>query len=301
MEIQSKIRAAVSDPRRAVQYLHRECKKRVNKKRGIDFIEEDWDNLLILDGCRYDLFQDVNDIEGQLSAVRSNASSSQEFFRNNFHGRRLDDLVLFSANTSINRTDAEFCDIYRLWETLWDERTGTVPPSDVTEFVLDHERDYRDKRIVVHYMQPHMPFLMSVDGEIKRHPVSGNYASKPDGADISEELSGTPWWDQLEQGEISHQETWAGYRETLEVSLPYVEKLVDSLPGKTVISADHGNAFGENDVFGHPSHIFEDVVVTVPWLEIEGERKNIKSSESVVSTKESTVDKEKLRALGYLD
>ena len=50
---------------------------------GTRVLGEDWDNLILLDGCRYDLFKEVNTIEGELTKVKSNASSSDEFFEKN--------------------------------------------------------------------------------------------------------------------------------------------------------------------------------------------------------------------------
>lgn len=46
---------------------------------GIDIIDQDWDNLIILDGCRYDYFKQQNDLNGQLQPVISKSSTSSKF------------------------------------------------------------------------------------------------------------------------------------------------------------------------------------------------------------------------------
>ena len=56
---------------------------------GVDVFEEDWDTLIILDGCRYDTFAELNDISGELESRQSQGSTSWEFMEANFHGREL--------------------------------------------------------------------------------------------------------------------------------------------------------------------------------------------------------------------
>lgn len=298
---------AILNPRSALKYGVRKAKKGTRTKwtqlrrNGTNILDRDWDNLILLDGCRCDAFREVNTIKGDYRCIRSNASSSQEFFYANFNKKTLDDVVYYSANTSVDSQSVEFHELYRLWESHWDSDTMTVLPSDVAEFVLETEKYYRNKRVIIHFMQPHMPFLVADGGAIKRHPVAGNFASKPHRETIGENVEvEDPWWERLKRGEITFNETWDAYLSTLEVSLSYVAHIVDQIPGKTVISADHGNAFGENGVFGHPSFVYEDVVIKVPWHVIDGERKNIVGGGDTTQTDRSHVDEEKLKALGYL-
>jgi hypothetical protein len=62
--------------------------KRTQTFDGINVLEEDWDNLVILDACRYDLFKQVNDISGDLQKRQSQASMTAEFLNRNFAGKR---------------------------------------------------------------------------------------------------------------------------------------------------------------------------------------------------------------------
>ena len=43
---------------------------------GTHIMDEDWDNLIILDACRYDLFEEVNTIDGTLESRISLGSAS---------------------------------------------------------------------------------------------------------------------------------------------------------------------------------------------------------------------------------
>lgn len=80
---------------------------------GIDIFERDWDNLIILDACRFDIFARVNEIEGSLEAVRSRGSSTSEFIRENFAGRQFYDTVFVSSNTMVG-SRREHIDVYKL-------------------------------------------------------------------------------------------------------------------------------------------------------------------------------------------
>lgn len=51
-------------------------------------------------------------------------------------------------------------------------------------------------------------------------------------------------------GTIAAERARAAYRETLEIALEEVESLLKAISGRVVISADHGEHFGE------PTHLF---------------------------------------------
>ena len=59
------------------------------------------------------------------------------------------------------------------------------------------------------------------------------------------------------------------YQQDLELALKEVEKLLEELDGKVVITSDHGESFGENLEWGHPLKSKNPVLVEVPWLEVK--------------------------------
>ena len=66
---------------------------------GIDVMKEDWDNLIILDACRYDYFKEKQkNIRGELESVVSRGAHSSEFIEKNFLGRKLHDTIYVTAN-----------------------------------------------------------------------------------------------------------------------------------------------------------------------------------------------------------
>jgi hypothetical protein len=179
----------------------------------------------------------------------------------------------------------------------------TVLPDVLTGYILNHADDYNDKRLVIHFMQPHMPFLRRTETGIKRHTISADvgllkYSDFADGADPNN----IPWWNRLETGEITRKDAFDAYRNTLQIVLEEIKPLLNKLQGKTVVSADHGNAFGEDGIYGHPQYRAHQSLVKVPWfISHNGGRKNTQSADRLTSTQSlSAVDKEKLRALGYV-
>ena len=87
-----------------------------------------------------------------------------------------------------------------------------------------------------------------------------------------------------------------GYKENLKIAIDYVERLVGNLNGKIIITADHGETFGEPlhplipiRVFEHPSGCRIDCLIKVPWFIIEKDNeKKRKTKEEVVKIKEIT-------------
>lgn len=268
---------------------------------GVDVIEEDWDTLVVLDACRYDLFAAVNTLEGRLERKRSRGSHTSEFLFGNFDGRTLHDTVYTTASPQLERyrdaIDVEFHAVENVWNTdRWDEEVGTVSPEAMTEAALEVHGRYPNKRHVIHYMQPHYPFIDSnLEGD---RSVGGE---NHDGLDL---------WEQRIRGstDATRAEIWTAYRRNLELALDEVEELYDAVDGRLVITSDHGNMVGERSSplpireWGHPPRLYTEQLVTVPWLVREGEtRRTIGSEPPVMAAAgfDSTIVDDRLRDLGY--
>lgn len=275
-----------------------------SRLRGLDnrcnVVEEDWDNLVILDGCRYDLFTGENVIEGRLESRTSAGSESWEYLRENFQGRRLHDTVYVTANPHAPKlAEGTFHHRRNLLEDKWDEELRTVPPDVMTEEALKMHGEYPDKRIIIHYMQPHFPFI----GETGRRIAHSGIGSE-NGTDGKPHV-----WFGLRDGvlDIDEDQVYEAYRENLEITLPHVRELVQGLDGKSVITSDHGNLVGERTGpipvkgYGHPKRFYAPALVTVPWLVVEStERRDVTSaSPSGHEPVDTDVVEERLEDLGY--
>lgn len=271
---------------------------------GIKVVDEDWDTLVILDGCRYDLFAEVNDLDGDLSSVRSRGSSSVGFLTENFGSGYFHDLVYVSANPYTYKLDADhFHRIVDLLQTEWDRQAETVMPENVVERTLEIHAEHPHKRLIVHFMQPHYPFIGERGADIDHR----GYKNKHDDQGYNE--SKYTVWGRLQYnlGDLSEDVVWAAYRENLEIVLKHVETLIEKLEGKTVITADHGNLIGERlypvpvKGYGHPGGIRIEELVRVPWLELNYEsRRDIVAEPPVGDPENAEADIKKLRALGYV-
>lgn len=59
------------------------------------------------------------------------------------------------------------------------------------------------------------------------------------------------------------------YQNNLKKVLVEVQTLVDRLPDKVVITSDHGELLGEEEIYGHPKRANHFALREVPWLEVE--------------------------------
>lgn len=255
---------------------------------GIDVFEEDWDNLIILDACRYDEFDRLNPLPGETQSRESRGAMSAEFVEGNFTEKQLHDTVYVSSNRFYERLRDEIgAELHDYVPVELD--APDVPsslPETVTEAALAADKQYPDKRLMIHYMQPHQPYF---------GPNSDHLENTPD---IRETMR---------VNQMTHDEVVAAYRDNLRYVLDHVEELLGELRGKTVVSADHGELLGERErpipikYYGHPRGVYTEELVEVPWHVYEdGSRKDVVAEPPVESQEaiDESVD-EKLRDLGY--
>jgi len=261
---------------------------------GTRVMDEDWDTLIVLDACRYDLFESVVSCE-ELQSVWSVGSHTSEFLQRNFE-KAYPDTVYVCATPQFERqgmTGKFFKEEY-VWRDGWDENLRTVPPEEVTDAAIKTFQRYPNKRYIVHYLQPHYPFIGETGRKIEHATVTG------DGI-IYDRKDSPTIWELLEQGHVDRETVWDAYKENLELVLPHVEQCIETLGGKSVITSDHGNCFGEFGIFGHPQRVLVRELVEVPWLITEhGPRREIQAGDQTASTRTETSDVEdRLNALGY--
>jgi len=68
--------------------------------RGEYVMKKDWDNLIILDACRYDLFVEVSGLKPDY--IISRGSCTAEFLRENFQGNKFMDTIYITANPIVD-------------------------------------------------------------------------------------------------------------------------------------------------------------------------------------------------------
>lgn len=276
---------------------------------GIDVMAQDWDNLILLDACRYDIFKERNTIDGELDSILSKGGSSWEFMQENFVERDLHDTVYITANPHTGKlADNVFHAVKMLHIDQWDEKHETVLPEDVLTAALNAHEKYPNKRLIVHFMQPHRPYIGPTGHDLREDFDLDGFNRTLAYEDSESERAETAFSARVERGEIPIPQLRRAYRENLDIVLEYAEELVEELSGRTVISADHGEMLGERITrftrpkFGHSPEYFKNrELYVVPWLEVDSnDRRTITADEPKEIDRGSDEEVEdRLRALGY--
>lgn len=249
------------------------------------------------------MFSEYQSLPGRLEKRRSRGSSTREFLRGNFRGRDLTDTVYVTANPQLYRHRDELTPelhaVRNVWrDGGWDDELGTVPPETTTEHAREASQEFPDKRLVVHYIQPHYPFI---DAE-----------TDFDKGQLEDEDAPPSFWQKIMHGdlEVPLDTIWDAYTANLQRVLSHVDSLVEDLEGKTIVTSDHGNMVGERSFpvpireWGHPAGQYTDELIEVPWHVIESEsRKQIVAEppEREFGDSDDGDVTERLRDLGYAE
>lgn len=265
---------------------------KLKRNEGVHVMNEDWDNLIILDCCRYDLFKEVTGINCDYRISRG--SSTPEFLLENFSGRKFNDTIYITANPQVDKyVKDSFFKVVSVWKTDWDLELNTVLPERVVKRAIEVEEKYPDKRLIIHFLQPHIPFIK--DPKLNKlgygDKSTFHVIKKGDQSKIGK-IPCNPW-KEVGRGNIDLKTVYNAYKRNLEAVIPHAFKLAKKLTGKTVITSDHGQALNEwvfpfpIKVLDHPSYVHIPALIKVPWLIIEGkERKKIREADEKQKLKE---------------
>jgi len=296
--------------------LRDQIRFQLTHENAIDVMAQDWDYLVILDACRYDIFEEINWIEGDLKKVVSAGSHSEEFCEHNFEGQTFHDTVYVTANAFGARIgDGVFHELVYTGEEINDEYVGwhafseRMEPKTIYDATVEAVERHPDKRVIAHFMQPHTPYLGERAAEIRERVaedgliVRSRQPEKVEQYSLDDENVVVSLKEAAERGFVTDEELREVYVENLRLVLEHVESLVSQLSGRIVVTADHGEYLGEGGKLGHPKYQYEEIVREVPWLVIEsGPRPDITESmpNQDVDIDEGDIE-EHLRDLGYKD
>lgn len=263
----------------------------------LDVMAADWDNLLILDACRYDHFEAVADSTDGLSSVSSPGGNSKDFMDANFAGRDLHDTVYVTSNPHAERIPAgTFHAFEPVYMTDWSDEHETVLPDAVIDAAERARDEFEEKRLITHFMQPHAPYI----GEYGRS-IPHQVARTPNASTRSV-------WANVRYGfeDVTIAEVRRAYRENVEIAYAAAMDLAASLNGKTVVTSDHGELLGERLYpipvrgYGHAEVPNVSQVRDVPWYVIESsERRSITSEPPRDADRAEQSVESRLAALGY--
>lgn len=253
---------------------------------GTNVYDREWDLLVVLDACRVDALRIVApefDFLDEVGSLWSVGSTSKEWYANTFQGPHpaVGTTALVSGNPwAENLFEGEVDwsywtmiansvwqgrpvvdrllyrrlptrDDFAAYATVFEDRGGDCGTVAVPELVTDaaiHTGRHTDaERTIVHYMQPHAPYLQELDDN--RLP----------------DLHLAPF-DALRTGEASREEVWDAYLDNLRLVLRSVGTLLDNFDAeRVVITADHGELFGEWGLRTHIAACPHPSLRRVPW------------------------------------
>jgi len=279
---------------------------------GTNIYSREWDALLILDTCRVDALREVAaeyEFLSEVESIWSVGSTSSEWVANTFRSKYRDEIqqtVQVTANSHAKKILAnddypaqqfrgplthvkqdwvpadEFLYIDHLWEYVEKEQIGHTPPVYLTDRAISVGRELDPGRLIIHYSQPHAPYsAQAINEDRSRY----DYELEPFNA--------------LRNG-ASLDDVWDSYLDELRRVLDSVELLLENLDAdKVVITADHGEAFGEWGMYGHWQGLPSPYVRRVPWATTTAtDERTFEPSVEPQTEAKREID-EQLEALGY--
>ena len=266
-------------------------------------MREKWDILIILDACRYDIFKEnyKEFLGGNVEKRISVGVNTPTWLKNTFTDYYND--IYISGNPYINSKGIDynkvgfvatmhFYKIVDVWDFGFDKFLRITHPLAINKFFFKYYSLYPNKRFIVHYIQPHYPyvsvnpkyirlqkdvFARSHDGKRTRMENMFNKLQSILPHNIKWRTAGLlqnlGFKISLGIGQIYLDEGWSGIRKAyvgdLRFVLRYVFDLVNHIEkGRIIITADHGERLGERGRFGHGGRR-DKVIIEVPWLIID--------------------------------
>lgn len=282
---------------------------------GTNVFEREWDLLVVLDACRVDALRTVApdfSFLGTVGSMWSVGSSSHEWLCNTFtncHKETIERTMYISTNPFTPRTftdgerppvaysvpfmwadwdvvnEGTIGNLRQLHDHDYEAFSDTVPPDLVTDHAIQAGRTEDFDRFIVHYYQPHRPYIGKAfpEGRPLRH-----VEDRP--------------WEQIKRGLATKEDVWELYLENLRFVLRSVERLIENFDAETVaITADHGELFGELGLYGHPEGLVHPSLKKVPWARSSATDHGTSTPSVDVARQEFEVDvTEQLENLGYI-
>lgn len=295
-----------------------------NTKReiGTNIFSREWDLLIILDCCRVDALREVApeyDFIEDVGSIKTVGGSTPEWTARTFNPEHLDKIKntgyvsgtaqlrsileenrpsklsffdghiahkLLSYHNNVDISDLKYVDYafeYDQPENEFSEHPkGKTPPRYITDRGIRAAREQELDRLILHYMQPHGPYGADAISENRKLE---KYERRP-----LRFLRNTGEFDTV----------WESYLNEIRFALDEVEIVLNNIDAdRVVITADHGEAFGEYGIYGHTVGSLHPNVRRVPWAETTAT--DSQSYTPIIEQKSQNKNStdEILQALGY--
>lgn len=289
---------------------------------------DEWDICIVLDATRWDQWRFVTKSIPWVPPGGSGwsvGSSSPEWYARTFDPAVVPDerVGIVTANPFAAKP-ADRMDILRhtplhenpavdyvdyVFEESWGcEVEGgyldVTHPATVTDRAWRAWRDWDVDQLVVHYMQPHLPFRSHPEwfgrrGDLDRFGEPGVANDPGPYQGDNKEI-----WKRVRDGERPLNEVWSAYCDNLDWALEHVRRLQVAVDGRLLVTSDHGNGLGEWGIWSHPPGMQIAALRRVPWVPVRGgavgELESVCYVDHTASDRSIGVD-EQLTALGYVE
>ncbi len=280
---------------------------------GTNVFDYQWDLLIILDTCRVDAIRAVSDefsFITDIDSITSVGSASREWVQKTFvkeYEQEISNTAYVTANPWIERVvdNRQYLDKGKpRWTTVstnsighiehvWKLREemgkrahpeGTAAPELVTDVAIQSGRKLDFDRMIVHYVPPHHSYVANA---LEGRPLN-RHESDP--------------FQYLREGN-SRKKVWNSYLDELRWGLEWVNVLISNIDApKTIITSDHGEAFGEFGRYMHDPSLIVPAVKNVPWVETTASDKETRKTTNYdIEASSINIDtKDQLSAMGYV-
>ena len=292
---------------------------------GLNLLTQPWDLLIVLDTCRVDALQEVQEridyewlqeleIESRQSIAGSTLEWTAQTFREQYRsevneldfiaGNMLVEEVLQGNQTPEGIAGAPWSPVN--WSTLsakdfnsfvsaWKHRDARSPGEG------HEDRSHPSADMVTDFAIQHGRSTDS--SRVAVHYMQPHYpyyaAAAADGRKRLKDWERYPFNSQM-FGEVTREKVWETYLTELESVIDSIDRLLSNFEAENVaITADHGEAFGEWLGYGHRGGTFNPYVRQVPWAETSAiDTETYEPDIGVPDTEQE--NEELLGALGYL-
>lgn len=212
--------------------------------------------VVVLDACNWRVLLSLRP-HWDIRVVRSRGSCTAEWLERSFT-EPLKDVIYISSNPythALKDMQKKFKRIVDLCLICWDKRLQTVRPRTMNFFVRENIISGKTK-IIVHYMQPHAPFL--TDSWLNVY--SNDYRE--------EYLVGEEIYKLAQRNFDARKEFKRAYIKNLQIVITYAESLIKYVKNldmsfKAVITSDHSEIL--NGLY-NPFMIRKKIWLWIPWV-----------------------------------
>jgi hypothetical protein len=278
----------------------RRIEPRLSRNRGVNVFDRDWDLCIVLDACRWDLMEAVEDEYEWFETtdtIWSVGATSPEWIERTFNWSdpaEHDGVAYVTWNGWSSKSDCDLSNLAfvdEVWGYAWDDDRGMMPPSTMSDRTIAAMRREEVDHVIAHYMQPHVPF---VESDLTRDVTLDHHLY--DGQEV------TKVWDRLKHEPSLRNEIWKEYKNNLRFVLDDIEaKILTNVDAeRAVITSDHGNGMGEFGQYGHSRRQHTKYHHLVPWYTFSCEDTGTYESKIRYKSADDAVADERLRELGYM-